>query len=74
VKPDARVAIRRVDEDHGNTLGLWEKMGSPRYPTLGQLEDLRQESRPDRPDNESLTDGSLTLELPVNGLALLQVR
>ena len=74
MKPDAHVAVRRVDEEHGNTLGLWENMGSPRYPTQNQLEDLRLQSRPSAAESESLSDGSLTLELPVNGLALLQVR
>ncbi|MGA2371154.1 MAG: GH39 family glycosyl hydrolase [Candidatus Korobacteraceae bacterium] len=74
IKPDAHVAIRRVDEEHGNTLGLWERMGSPRYPTQNQLEDLRQESHLEGPDTTNLTDGSMTLELPVNGLVLLQVR
>jgi len=74
VKPDAHVAIRRVDEDHGNTLSLWEKMGSPRYPTQDQLNDLRQQSRLSAADSDSLTDGNLTLELPVNGVVMLQVR
>jgi len=74
MKPDAHVSVRRVDEEHGNTLGLWENMGSPRYPSQNQLEDLRLQSRPPAADSESLSDGSLTLELPVNGLALLQVR
>jgi xylan 1,4-beta-xylosidase len=74
VPADARVAIRRVDDDHGNTLGLWEKMGKPRYPTTTQLDDLRQQSQLPDPDYEDLSDGSLTLQLPVNGLAVLQVR
>ena len=74
ISPTAHVAIRRVDADHGNTLGLWQKMGSPRYPTRDQYEQLREQSRPSGPDFEDLTDGTLTLELPVNGLAVLQVR
>jgi len=74
VAPDAHVAIRRVDADHGNTLGLWQKMGSPRYPTPGQIEELRQESRLPGPEFEDLVNGTLTLELPVNGLVVLQLR
>ena len=74
VPPSAHVAIRRVDADHGNTLGLWQKMGSPRYPTQEQLEDLRQEPRLPGPDSQDLVNGTLTLELPVNGLAVLQIR
>ena len=38
VAPDARVAIRRLDANDGDTLALWQKMGSPRYPTQAQLE------------------------------------
>ncbi|HLI63229.1 MAG TPA: hypothetical protein VKV05_07500 [Terriglobales bacterium] len=74
VSSNANVAIERVDEDHGNTLGLWQKMGSPRYPTQAQLDELRQKSRLGSPDHETLTGGALTLELPVNGLAVLQVK
>jgi xylan 1,4-beta-xylosidase len=74
VRSDARVAIRRVDEAHGNTLGLWEKMGSPRYPTQAQLDELREQSHNLGPDEETLSQGSLTLQLPVNGLAVLQLK
>ena len=74
VAANAHVAIRRVDADHGDTLGLWQKMGSPRYPTQDQLGKLRQQSRLAGPDVEDLANGAMSLELPVNGLALLQVR
>ncbi len=74
VAPDARVAIRRLDANDGDTLALWQKMGSPRYPTQAQLEQLRQESRLPGPEFEDLVNGTLTLELPVNGLAVLQLR
>ncbi len=71
---DAHVSIRRVDANHGDTLGLWQKMGSPRYPTQEQLEELRQQSQLPDPEFEDLTNGTITLDLPVNGLAVLQLR
>jgi len=74
VAPDAHVAIRRVDAEHGDTLALWQKMASPRYPTPNQLEELRQQSRLPGPDFQDLVNGAMMLELPVNGLAVLQVR
>jgi xylan 1,4-beta-xylosidase len=74
VAPTARVAIRRVDANDGDTLALWQKMGSPQYPTQAQLEQLRQESRLPGPEFDDLVNGTLTLELPVNGLAVLQLR
>ena len=73
-KPDARLAISRVDDEHGNTLALYEKMGKPRYPTQDQIRDLRENSRLPDPTYDELTDGSYTLQLPVNGLAVIQVR
>ncbi|HTV66466.1 MAG TPA: hypothetical protein VMD98_12730, partial [Bryocella sp.] len=74
VAPNARVAIRRVDADHGDTLALWQKMGSPHYPTERQLEELREQSRPAGPDSAELVHGVLTLDLPVNGLAVLELQ
>jgi xylan 1,4-beta-xylosidase len=74
VKPDARLSISRVDEGHGNTLALYEKMGKPRYPTQDQIRDLRENSRLPDPAYDVLTDGSYTLQLPVNSLTVIQVR
>jgi len=74
VKPDSRLAISRVDQEHGDTLSLYEKMGKPRYPTEDQIRDLRENSRLPDPAYDELTDGSYILQLPVNGLAVIQVR
>jgi xylan 1,4-beta-xylosidase len=74
VGTNAQVSIQRVDENHGNTLGLWEKMGSPRYPTQAQLVKLRQNSQLLPPEVQSLSNGAFTLELPANGLAVLQIK
>jgi len=73
IVPNAHLAIRRVDAEHGDTLQLWRKMGSPRYPTQEQLDQLREQSRLPGPDFQDLVNGTLTLDLPVNGLAVLQV-
>ncbi|MGB7556696.1 MAG: glycosyl hydrolase family 39 [Candidatus Korobacteraceae bacterium] len=73
VKPDSGVRISRVDVDHGNTLALYAKMGKPRYPTPTQIGELRQQSQLPDPEYNELKDGSLTLQLPVNGLAVVQV-
>ncbi len=73
VKPDSGVRISRVDVDHGNTLALYAKMGKPRYPTQFQIGELRQQSQLPDPEYNELKDGRLTLQLPVNGLAVVQV-
>ena len=74
VSSSARASIQRVDERHGNTLDLWQKLGSPQYPTQAQLESLRQNSQLAAPETQGLTNGSLTLQLPVNGLAVIRVQ
>lgn len=40
VSPNASVRIRRADDDHGNTLARYQKMGSPTYPTRAQVQEL----------------------------------
>ena len=74
VKPDARIGISRVDEEHGNTPGALREDGKPRYPTEDQIRELREDSRLPDPQYDELTDGTYTLQLPVNGLAVIQVR
>jgi xylan 1,4-beta-xylosidase len=73
VSPTATASIQRVDEQHGDTLGLYRKMGSPRYPTQAQIRQLRQESKLQTAEKQKLSGGSLTLQLPVNGLAVVSV-
>jgi xylan 1,4-beta-xylosidase len=72
IKPDAGIRISRVDVDHGNTLALYAKMHKPRYPTQNQIQELREQSQLPGPEYEELKDGSLALEVPVNGLIVLQ--
>jgi xylan 1,4-beta-xylosidase len=74
VKPSAEVSIARVDETHGNTLALFEKMGKPRYPTQAQVKQLREQSKLPPPEQSHLTGGKLVVQLPVNGLAVIHVR
>ncbi len=70
----AHASIQRVDEDHGNVLGLWQKLGSPRHPTQAQLESLRQNSQLAAPEPATLANGSLDLQIPVNGLVVVQIK
>lgn len=74
VDATAEVSIARVDEQHGNSLGLYQKMGSPRNPTQAQIQQLVHESGLRAPETQRLSNGKLTLQLPVNGLAVIQVR
>ena len=67
-------SISRVDEQHGDTLALYAQMGKPRYPTQAQIRRLQQESKLPAPAQQRLSNGSLTIDLPVNGLAVIRIR
>ncbi|HTQ96399.1 MAG TPA: hypothetical protein VMH89_06315 [Candidatus Acidoferrum sp.] len=69
-----KVSISRVDEGHGNALAAYAQMGKPRYPTEAQVRELNEKSSLGAPEKVSLKDGHLTVSLPPNGLALLELR
>lgn len=66
--------ISRVDRDHGDVHSAYEKMGSPRYPTPAQIRELRKVSELSAPQMRSLTNGKLTLVLPAQGLAVIELK
>jgi xylan 1,4-beta-xylosidase len=73
VKAGAPVLIRRVDEKHSNSLAAYRAMGSPQYPTQAQVEQLNRESALTPPEITTLKNGALEIDVPVNGLALLEI-
>ncbi|HEY6491561.1 MAG: glycosyl hydrolase family 39 [Terracidiphilus sp.] len=73
VSRGASVSIERVDESHGNPMNAYRAMDSPRYPTQAQIDALNKASTLPQPERRKLSDGSLDLTLPVNGLAVLEI-
>ncbi len=69
----AAVTIQRVDETHGNPLTAYHAMSSPHFPTQAQIKALNQASALPRAEHRELSNGTLKLTLPVNGLAVLQI-
>ena len=65
--------IYRADSDHGDVRPLYEKMGSPRYPTSKQIQELRQAAELPAPEKR-LKNGKLTLTLPPQGLAVIELK
>ena len=64
-----RVIARRIDEDHGNPLKLWEAMGRPDALNRAEVEELKQRSAVNAEDWQyEWANGVLTLraELGVN--------
>lgn len=73
VNPGSGVSIQRVDENHGNPMKAYRAMGSPDYPTQAQIKALNAASALQPAEHQKLSGGSLELNLPVNGLAVLEI-
>jgi xylan 1,4-beta-xylosidase len=66
--------IARVDRDHGDFHSAYEKMGAPRYPTQAQIQELRKAAELPAPEALPIQNGELTLTLPGQGLALVELQ
>ncbi len=69
----ARIAVQRVDADHGNVLKEYAAMGQPLDPTPAQVEQLNRTTALPAPDETRVDAGSLVLHLTPNTLALIKV-
>ena len=73
VANNARAAIRRVDASHGDTLDAWKRMGSPKYPTKAQIDELRKTSKLGPAEEHVLEHDRLKITLPPMGLAVVEI-
>jgi len=73
LKAGAQAQITRVDAEHGNSPAAYAAMGKPRYPTQEQMKRLNLATKLKPPEVMSIKNGTLQLDLPVNGLALLEI-
>ncbi len=69
-----QATISRVDGDHGDPHPAYERMGSPVDPTEAQLKELRRVVESPLPEVENLREGELTLRLPPEGLAIIELK
>ena len=74
IDPEASGSIVRVDAGHGDALGLFREMDSPTYPNASQIEALRQAGEPGPPASVKLTGSRLDLQIPRNGLAVIEIK
>ncbi len=68
-----RARVYRLDATHGSLLAAYSAMGKPAYPTSRQIAELRQAAQLPAPKLESLARGRLTLVLPPQGFALIEL-
>ena len=73
VPPGSRVQVRRADSEHGNTLAAYKNMGSPRYPTQAQVRELNDVAEATSTEDMQLSKARIDLQLPVNGILVLEV-
>ena len=73
VAPNAALEVTRGDAEHGNTLVAYRKMGSPTYPTPEQVRQLNRIADEVKPESSHLTGGIIRVDIPVNGILLLEL-
>ena len=66
--------IYRVDATHGSLLNAYRQMGSPRYPTQSQIETLRKAAEEPAPEQRGIGGNQLSVELPAQSLAVIEVK
>jgi xylan 1,4-beta-xylosidase len=66
--------IWRVDADHGDFHKAYAQMHEPRYPTQAQIQQLRAAAQLPAPEEQELSNGQLSLQIPAHGLAVLELK
>jgi xylan 1,4-beta-xylosidase len=69
-----RALVSTVDPDHGDVHSIYEKMGSPRYLSQAQIQELKQAAEIPPAAARNLKGGELTLTLASYGLVVVEVR
>jgi xylan 1,4-beta-xylosidase len=70
----SRVRIYQIDSKRGSLFGAYDAIGRPAAPTPREIAELRRAAALPEPETQSLAGGQLTLTLPPQGLALLEVQ
>jgi xylan 1,4-beta-xylosidase len=73
-KPNRRVLVYRVDSTHGSLLNAYNAMGRPMSPTPKQVAELRRAADLPAPEKGQLLAGKVTVTLPAQGLAVLEIQ
>jgi xylan 1,4-beta-xylosidase len=67
-------SIYRVDSTHGSLLNAYRQMGSPRYPSKAQIDTLHRASELPAPEQKNLNGNQLSIDLPAQSLAIVEIR
>jgi xylan 1,4-beta-xylosidase len=69
-----RATIWRLDAQHGDALGEYERMGSPRYPSKAELAKLRAVDLSSTPETVDIKNAQMTLNIPGKGLVVIELQ
>ncbi|MBW8784931.1 MAG: hypothetical protein JF593_09880 [Novosphingobium sp.] len=73
LRPGQRLQVRYVDQVRGSPIPAWRAMGSPKIPTMAQIEALRRAGQIPPAELRRLgPDRSVVLDLPPEGVALIE--
>jgi xylan 1,4-beta-xylosidase len=67
-----RATVSRVDSSHGSLLAAYAGMGKPVNPTQAQIEALRKAALLPPPEQMRIQQGELKIDLPAQGLAVIE--
>ena len=70
----SQVTVSRVDPGHGDVHNAYAAMGSPRYPTQEQIQNLRTAAELGPPEVDGVKAGSVTIRIPAHGLVLVEAK
>jgi xylan 1,4-beta-xylosidase len=66
--------VSLLDHDHGDVHSAYEKMGSPRYPSQAQIQELRRAAKLPPSETQAIKNGELTLTLAGQALVLVELK
>ena len=72
--PDAHATVWRLDETHGNAVAAFDQMGRPDFPSRQQIAQLREAGKLAAPETIDVRDGKLAIDVPVQGLVVIELR
>ncbi len=74
-RPGAPVRVSYVDQERGSPLPKWRELGSPQYPKKDEIDQIRRSAELAPPETRRLDkQGVLTLDLPPEGVALIELK
>ncbi|WP_263417413.1 GH39 family glycosyl hydrolase [Terriglobus albidus] len=66
--------VWRLDANHGNVVKAYDDMGRPATPTQAQIAALKKAGALAAPERLAVRGGKLTVHVPAQGLALVEIR